>query len=78
MVSSFVLDRTAKLSQLEDVCKLAYRLSGTRGMRSGVTSGRQLATRLNIYDAVVAMLKLWYKISLHFAKVPPMMPFRML
>lgn len=35
-------------SQLEDVCKLAYRLSGTQGMRSGVTSGRQLATRLNI------------------------------
>lgn len=35
-------------AQLEDVCKLACKLSGTRGMRSGVTSGRQLATRLNI------------------------------
>jgi DEAD/DEAH box helicase len=35
-------------AQLEEVCKLAYKLSGTRGMRSGVTSGRQLATRLNI------------------------------
>jgi hypothetical protein len=33
--------------QLLDVCNLAYSLSGARGMRSGVTSGRQLATRLN-------------------------------
>jgi hypothetical protein len=34
--------------QLEDVCGLVYRLSGARGLRSGVASGRQLATRLDI------------------------------
>jgi hypothetical protein len=35
-------------NQLNDVCNLAYLLSGTKGSRSGVASGRQLATRLDI------------------------------
>jgi hypothetical protein len=34
--------------QLVDVCDLVLLLAGTRGTRSGVASGRQLATRLSI------------------------------